>query len=143
MSELDKAIERFQRVTIGILDTADAHIKAINASLGIIADAEKQARAEMRAAEFTNCKACQSGLVLFLKDTPDADTQTIQAVTETLWEQCPTCIEEYRQALASNTCVHGLTEAENCQTCWDTWADANAPEDVMVDAPSRWEVENV
>ena len=53
--DLDKAIERFTRISCEILDTADAHIKAINAGLGILADAEKQARAETRAAEFTNC----------------------------------------------------------------------------------------
>ena len=119
MSELDKAIKRFTRVSCEILDHADAQIEAINSGLGIILDAEKQVRAEMRAAEFTNCKACQSGLVLFLKDTPHADHATIQAVTETLWETCPDCISEL-----------------------DAWADANAPEDTVLDKPSKWEVEN-
>ena len=86
----------------------------------MIADAEMQARHEMRAAEFTNCPACQSGLVLFLNDTPNADADAIQAVTETLWENCPDCIAE----------------------ALDAWADANAPEEDYIDRPSRWEVEN-
>jgi len=117
--KLDKAIKRFNRISCEILDNGLQTIEAINAGLGIIADVETQARAEMRAAEFTNCPACQSGLVPFIKDTPTADDTAIQAVTETLWESCPTCQAEY-----------------------DDWADANAPEDVVLDKPSRWEVEN-
>ena len=117
--ELDKAIERFTRVTVGILDNGLQTIEAINASLGIIADTERYARNEMRAAEFTKCKRCQSGLVLFLNDTPHADFETLQSITETLWETCPDCIAEM-----------------------DAWADANEPEEVMLDAPSDWEVQN-
>ena len=139
---LDKAIKRFTRISCEILDTADAQIQAINAGLRIILDAENQARAEMRAAEFTNCKACQSGLVLFINDTPHADTDAIQAVTETLWEACPDCRAEYAEVLANQPCKHGIRNWERCDTCMDEWADANAPEDVMVDTPSKWEVEN-
>ena len=142
MSELDKAIKRFTRLTVGILDNGLQTIEAINAGLGIIADAENQARAEMRAAEFTNCKACQSSLVLFIKDTPHADTDAIQAVTETLWEACPTCIAEYREYTDNIPCEHGIRNWENCETCLEAWADANEPEDAMLDTPSKWEVEN-
>ena len=142
MSELDKAIKRFTRISCEILDAADAQIQAINAGLGIIADAQKQARAEMRAAEFTNCKRCQSSLVLFLNDTPHADKNAIQAVTENLWERCPDCISEYAEVLNSEPCEHGIRNWENCDACMDAWADANAPEDVMFDTPSKWEVEN-
>ena len=116
--------------------------EAVNASLGIIADAENQARAEMRAAEFTNCKACQSGLVLFINDTPHADTDAIQAVTESLWEACPTCIAEYREYTDNILCQHGIRNWENCETCLEAWADANAPEDDVLDKPSDWEVQN-
>ena len=101
------------------MNIIDAILDGIVTTQEIIGDADRQARAEMRAAEFTNCKACQSGLVLFLKDTPHADTDAIQAVTETLWETCPDCISEL-----------------------DAWADANAPEDTVLDKPSKWEVEN-
>ena len=119
MSDLDKAIERFTRISCEILDNGLQTIEAINAGLGIILDAETQARAERRASEFTHCPACQSGLVPFLKDTPHADHEAINAVVETLWENCPTCIEEF-----------------------DEWADANAPEDTILDNPSDWEVQN-
>jgi len=105
-------------------------------------EANEQARAEMRAAEFTNCPACQNGLVLFLKDTPHANNAAIQAVTETLWEKCPTCIAEYTEYLDSIKCEHGIENWENCEQCLDAWADACAPEDVVLDTPSRWEVEN-
>ena len=142
MSELDKAIKRFTRISCEILDTSDAQIQAINAGLGIIADAQKQARAEIRAAEFTNCKRCQSSLVLFLNDTPHADTPTIQVITENLWENCADCRAEYAEVLNSEPCEHGIRNWEHCDACMDLWADANAPEDVMVDTPSDWEVQN-
>ena len=139
---LDKAIKRFTRMSCEILDHADAQIKAINAGLGIIADAEAQARAEIRATQFTNCPACQSGLVPFLKDTLHADNDAINAVVKTLWENCPTCIAEYTEYLNSIKCEHGIENWENCSECLDAWADANSPEDVVLDTPSRWEVEN-
>lgn len=142
--KLDKAIKRFTNVTVGILDNGLQTIEAINAGLGIIADAEKQARAEMRAAEFTNCKRCQSALVLFIKDTPHADTPTIQVITENLWENCPDCIAEYAEVLANTPCKHGIRSWENCEACLDeldAWADANEPE--ILDAPSDWERQNI
>ena len=141
-TELDKAIKRFTRISCEILDTADAQIQAINAGLGIIADAQIQARAEMRAAEFTNCKACQSGLVLFMKDTPHADTETLQVITENLWEACPDCSTEYAEVLAAEKCKHGIRNWERCPECLDEWADAHAPEENMLDTPSEWEVQN-
>ena len=139
-TELDKAIKRFTRISCEILDNGLQTIDAINAGLGIIADAQKQARAEMRAAEFTNCKACQSGLVLFLNDTPHADTDAIQAVTESLWEACPDCRAEYAEV--TENCKHGVHGWENCEICLDEWADAQEPEASMLDTPSKWEVEN-
>jgi len=108
----------------------------------LVGEADRHARAEMRAAEFTNCPACQSGLVLFLKDTPHADHAAIQAVTETLWENCPACIAEYGEVLKSEKCEHGIQNWENCDACLDAWADACAPEDVVLDTPSDWEVQN-
>ena len=92
-------------------------------------------------ARFTNCRACQSGLVLFLNDTPDASNETIQAVTQTLWETCPVCIAEYAAYLDGITCRHGVRNDENCESCLDAWAEANAPEDDMLDTPSDWEVQ--
>ena len=142
MSKLDKAIARFTRVVAEICDNGLVAINAINASLGMIADAESQARNEMRAAEFTNCRACQSGLVLFLNDTPEVDSETIQAVTQTLWETCSHCIGEYKAYLDSITCKHGVQNWENCETCLDDWAESNAPTDDMLDNPSDWEVQN-
>ena len=115
---------------------------AIQNTRGMIEDAEAQARAEMRAAEFTNCPACQSGLVPFLKDTPHADNDAINAVVKTLWENCPTCIAEYTEYLNSIKCEHGIENWENCEECLDAWADACAPEDVVLDKPSDWEVQN-
>ena len=140
--KLDKAVKRFTRISCEILDHADHNIKAINAGLGIILDAEKQARAEIRAAEFTNCKACQSALVPFLKDTPHADTHTVQVITEDLWENCPKCQAEYTAYSENIPCEHGIRNWENCSECLDAWADANEPEDIVVDTPSDWEVQN-
>lgn len=102
MSDLDKAQRRFESVVTEMLNGGLATIEAINNSLGIIADAERQARHEMRAAEFTNCQACQSGLVLFLNDTPEACHESTQAVTQTLWESCSSCQAEYDDFLCSN-----------------------------------------
>ena len=141
-NELDKAIKRFTRISCEILDTAKHTIDAINSSLGIIADTERYARNEMRAAEFTKCKRCQSGLVLFLNDTPHADTETLQSVTVTLWENCETCIAEYTEHTQRIPCKHGITTWEHCETCLDEFADANAPKEAMLDTPSKWEVEN-
>ena len=142
MSELDKAIKRFTRISCEILDNGLQTIEAINSGLGIIADAQRQAIAETRAAEFTNCKRCQSSLVLFLNDTPTADTPTIQVITEDLWENCPDCSAEYAEVLNSEPCEHGIRNWENCDACMDAWADANEPEACMLDKPSKWEVEN-
>ena len=139
---LDKAIARFQSVVVGILDNGLQTIDAINAGLGIIADTERYARNEMRAAEFTNCKRCQSSLVLFLNDTPTADTPTVQVVMENLWENCPDCRAEYAEWLNSVPCVHRILAWEHCDACMDAWADAHAPENDMVDEPSDWEVKN-
>ena len=139
---LDKAIARFQAITGEIFDNGLQTIEAINTSLGIIADVEQQARAEMRAAEFTNCKRCQSSLVPFLKDTPQADTHTIQKVTESLWENCETCVTEYREYADNILCTHGVRNWENCETCLEAWAEANAPSDEVLDAPSNWEVQH-
>ena len=118
--------------------------QAIHLAQGLIAEVEAQARAEMRAAEFTNCKACQSALVPFLKDTPHADTDAINSVVETLWENCPTCRAEYAEVLQNSTCVHGhpMHEWENCEACVNAMCEVYEPEDVMLDKPSRWEVEN-
>ncbi|MDE0397281.1 MAG: hypothetical protein OXL96_05680 [Candidatus Poribacteria bacterium] len=115
---------------------------AIQNTRGMIEDAENQARAEIRAAEFTNCPACQSGLVIFLNDTPHASHEAIQAVVKTLWETCPTCIGEYTEYHNSIKCEHGIENWENCVECLDAWADACAPEDVFLDNPSDWEVQN-
>ena len=141
-TDLDKAIKRFTRISCEILDHASHTIDAINAGLGVIADAEAQARAEMRAREFTNCKACQSGLVPFLKDTPHADHEAINSVVETLFENCPNCTAEYNEYLNSIECPHGIRNWENCETCLDEYADSHAPEDIVLDKPSDWEVQN-
>ena len=140
--KLDKAIKRFTRISCEILDTAEAQVKAINAGFRVIHDAETQARAEMRAVEFTNCSACQSGLVPFLKDTPPADHEAINAVVRTLWETCPDCIAEYTEYSENIPCEHSIRNWENCSECLDAWADANEPEDVVLDKPSEWEVRN-
>ena len=141
-NELDKAIERFTRISCEILDTGKQTIDAINAGLEIIADTERYARNEMRAAEFSNCNRCQSSLVLFLNDTPHASLETLQVITENLWENCPDCSQEYADFLNSEPCKHGIRNWEHCQTCMDAWAEANEPKDVMLDAPSDWEVQN-
>ena len=120
----------------------DGILQGIVTAQSLVGEADRQARAEMRAAEFTHCPACQSGLVLFLNDTPHADHEAIQAVTETLWEQCPTCIAEYTEYSENIPCEHGIRNWENCDQCLEAWAEANAPEDVVLDKPSRWEVEN-
>jgi len=112
----------------------------------LVGEADRHARAERRAAEFTNCPACQSGLVLFIKDTPHADDAAIQAVMETLWETCPICTAGYDAHTAKDKCPHGHaleTSLETCETCLDAWADANAPEPDMRDMSSRWEKENI
>ena len=120
--ELDKAIARFQNAALAILDNGLQTIDAINSGLGIIAAAERQARNELRAADFTNCKACQSGLVLFLNETPEACHETTQAVTQNLWENCQTCQAEYEAWLCSHA--------------------PNPDDDVLLDNPSDWEVQH-
>ena len=121
-----------------VTQTADA----MHTARGMIEEAEMQARAEMRAALFTNCPACQSGLVPFLKDTPHADHEAINEVVKTLWETCPDCIAEYQEWADAITCEHGKHGFDDCNDCMDAWADANAPEDVMLDTPSEWEVQH-
>ena len=120
----------------------DGILNGIVTAQKLVGDAENQARAEIRASEFTNCKACQSGLVPFLKDTPHADHEAINAVVRTLWETCPACISEYTDYVNSIKCEHGIENWENCDECLDAWADANAPEDIVLDKPSDWEVQN-
>ena len=143
MSEkLEKAVKRFTQIRCEILDHAGYTIKAINSGLGIIVDAENQACAERRASEFTNCPACQSGLVPFLKDTPHADHKAINAVVRTLRETCPDCIAEYTDYVNSIKCEHRIENWENCDECLDAWADACASEDTVLDKPSDWEVQN-
>ena len=126
--KLDKAAKRFTRISCEILDHADHTINAINSGLGIIVDAENQARAERRASEFTNCPACHSGLVPFLKDTPHADHEAINAVVKNLWETCPDCIAEYTAYSENIPCDHGIRNWENCSECLDAWADAQYQE---------------
>lgn len=106
------------------------------------AEANAQAAAEMRAREFTNCTACQAALAPFLKDTPYADEETINAVVRTLWETCSDCIADYCEYLDKTECQHGKHGLNNCSECLDEWADANAPEDNMLDHPSEWERKN-
>ena len=120
----------------------DGILNGIIIAQELVGEADRQARAEMRAAEFTNCPACQSGLVPFLKDTPHADNDAINAVVKTLWENCPTCIAEYTEYSENIPCEHGVQNWENCEECLDAWADACAPEDVVLDNPSDWEVQN-
>lgn len=144
MSELDRAIKRFETITLEILDNGLQTIDAINSGLSIIAAAEQQARHEMRAKSFTACLSCQSGLVVFLNDTPTASDATTQAVNETIWESCKTCQAEYAAHLAKDTCRHGVRNAlENCETCLNEWADANQPDGDVLDNPSDWEKRNL
>ena len=42
------------------------------------------------------------------KGHPHADTDAIQAVAETLWETCPTCIAEYQEYTDAIPCEHGI-----------------------------------
>lgn len=73
--------------------------EAVNIASGMIAEAEANARAEMRAKDYTLCRHCQAGLVNFLIANPEADHETTQAHTETLWETCGACSEEYQAHL--------------------------------------------
>jgi len=143
-TELDRAIDRFTTLTCEILDNGLQTIEAINSGLSMIAAAEQQARNEMRAKRFTSCLSCQSGLVVFLNDTPHADDETTQAVNATLWETCQTCQAEYAAHLAKDTCRHGVRNSfENCETCLNEWADANAPDETVIDNESEWEKRNL
>ena len=73
---------------------------AMHIARGMIEEvSETAARAEMRAADYTNCRHCAAALTNFLIATPEADHETTQAHTETLWEDCRSCSEEYQAHL--------------------------------------------
>ena len=125
----------------------DGILQGIVTAQKLVGEADRQARAEMLATQFTACQACQAALVPFLKDTPHADHDAINEVVQVLMETCPPCKAELDAWHASLTCPHGHpseTALDTCQACLDAWADANAPEDeeIVLDKPSRWEVEN-
>lgn len=82
--------------------------EAMHIARGMIDEAETAARAEMRAADYTNCRHCAAALTNFLIANPEvSDHETTQAETQTLWEDCGVCSEEYiahleRQAEEAN-----------------------------------------
>lgn len=82
--------------------------QAVNIASGMIAEAETSARAEMRAKDYTLCRHCQAGLVNFLISNPEADHETTQAETQTLWEDCRACSEEYHAHLDRQAEEHDL-----------------------------------
>lgn len=84
--------------------------EAMHIARGMIDEAETAARAEMRAADYTNCRHCQAGLTNFLIATPEADHETTQAETQTLWEDCRSCSEEYQAHLERQAEAHELEQ---------------------------------
>ncbi|MDD9972980.1 MAG: hypothetical protein OXU27_03190 [Candidatus Poribacteria bacterium] len=73
--------------------------RAVNIARGMVEDAQRAARAEVRAKEYTLCRFCQAALTNFLIANPDADHEATQAETQTLWEDCRSCSEEYNAHL--------------------------------------------
>lgn len=73
--------------------------EAVNIARGMIEEAETAARAEMRAADYTECRHCKSGLVNFLIANPTATHEDTEAHHQTLWETCGACSEEYQAHL--------------------------------------------
>ena len=142
-NELEKAIKRFTRISCEILDHAETQIKAINAGLGMIADAEEQARAEMRARRVHQLPRLPVRFSSFPKGHPQRRSRGNPSRHRKRYGRtCPTCIAEYTEYLNSIKCEHGIENWENCSECLDAWAEANAPEDVVLDNPSDWEVQN-
>lgn len=91
--------------------------RAVNIARGMVEDAQRAARAEVRAKEYTLCRFCQAALTNFLIANPDADHETTQAETQTLWEDCRSCSEEYNahldaQALEWENRSYGESYAE-------------------------------
>lgn len=82
--------------------------EAMQIAHGMITEAETAARAEMKAADYTNCRHCRAGLVNFLISNPDTDHETTQAHTETLWEDCGVCSQEYQEWIDSQAEQHEL-----------------------------------
>ena len=82
--------------------------EAMQIARGMIDEAETAARAEMRAADYTNCRHCAAALTNFLIATPEADHETTQAETQTLWEDCRACSEEYHAHLDRQAEEHEL-----------------------------------
>lgn len=83
--------------------------EAVSIAQSMIDDAETAARAEMKAKDYTLCRHCQAGLTHFLIANPEATHEATQAETESLWETCGVCSEEYhahlqRQAEAAQYC---------------------------------------
>ena len=83
--------------------------KAVETARAMVRDAEVAATAKRKAQRHTDCQACQAGLENFLIEFPDASDDAIQSETETLWETCGACSEEYhahleRQAETSSYC---------------------------------------
>ena len=81
---------------------------AMHIARGMVEEAETAARAEMRAKDYTLCRHCQAGLVNFLIANPEADHETTQAETQTLWEDCRACSEEYHAHLDRQAEEHEL-----------------------------------
>lgn len=72
---------------------------AVRIARGMVKEAKQAAMAEIRAKGFTLCRQCQAELTNFLIANPDADDETTQAQTESLWETCGSCSSEYQAHL--------------------------------------------
>ena len=73
--------------------------EAVNIASSMIAEAENAARAERKAKDYTLCRHCIAGLTNFLIANPEASHEATQAETESLWETCGACSEEYHAHL--------------------------------------------
>ena len=73
--------------------------RAMETARAMVRDAEIAANAKRTAQLHTNCRYCQAGLENFLIEFPDASHEAIQSETETLWESCGACSEEYHAHL--------------------------------------------
>lgn len=88
-----------------VFETAEA----MHIAQGMIEEAETAARAEMAAQQFTDCRHCAAALTNFLIANPEvSDHETTQAHTETLWEDCRSCSEEYNAWIDSQAEAHDL-----------------------------------
>ena len=96
----------FEKVNDFAFEIVTETAKAVETARAMVRDAEVAATAKRKAQRHTNCRYCQAGLENFLIDFPDASDEAVQSETESLWETCGACTEEYHAHLEKEYQTH-------------------------------------